>query len=145
MSLVNAPNPEEVRGPRAQRVRKVLKILTLGLRTVLTLLPLTQMIIIGMFSGMLAVLSYGLVQTVANGTYQIRQMIVTGAMSAKMEPGMWLQLFSDIEKWPKAETFFFTKEESGAEAVDRAIEVRFNDSSLCDVSGTLRIILPNSQ
>ena len=71
-------------------------------------------------------------------------MVVTGAMSAKMEPGMWLQLFSDIEKWPKAETFFFTKDEVGTEVVDRAIEVRFNDGSLCDVSGTLRIILPSS-
>ena len=57
------------------------------------------------------VLGKGLVETVANGTYQIRQMVITGTMKAKMEPGMWLRLFSDIKTWPKAQTFFFTKDE----------------------------------
>ena len=87
----------------------------------------------------------GLVETVANGTYQIRQMVITGTMKAKMEPGMWLRLFSDIKTWPKAQTFFFTKDKEGGESADNSIEVRFNDGSLCDVSGTMRIILPSSE
>ncbi len=168
MSLLNPPNPKPRRGPATGKVSKavveMLKAFSRGLGTSLTLLPLTRVIIIGMISGLLAALSYGLVRTVDSGTYQIRQMIVTGHMSAKMQPGMWLQLFSNIETWPKAETFFFTKEQRGTETVDRAIEVRFNDGSLCDVSGmriilfwyqqdgslcdvsgTLRIILPSSE
>ena len=58
---------------------------------------------------------------------------------------MWLRLFSDIKTWPKAQTFFFTKDEEGGESADNSIEVRFNDGSLCDVSGTMRIILPSSE
>ena len=33
----------------------------------------------------------------------------------------------------------------GGESADNSIEVRFNDGSLCDVSGTMRIILPSSE
>ena len=69
-------------------------------------------------------------------------MIVTGKMDAKLQPGMWLQLFSDIVTWPKAETFFFANDETGSTG---PMEIRFNDGSLCDVSGTLRVILPNSE
>ena len=58
---------------------------------------------------------------------------------------MWLRLFSDIKTWPKAQTFFFTKDKEGGESADNSIEVRFNDGSLCDVSGTMRIILPSSE
>ncbi len=57
-------------------------------------------------------------------------------------PGMWPQIFSNIVTWPKAETFYFMNEKTGSAP---AIEVRFNDGSLCDVSGTLRIILPSSE
>ncbi len=148
MSLLNQKRPEGVRGPATGKVGKavfkILEIFSRALRARLMLLPLTRIILIGMAVSALAAVSFGLVQTVENGSYQIRQMIVTGTMSAKMEPGMWLRLFSGIETWPKAETFFFTKTERGTETVDRAIEVRFNDGSLCDISGTLRIILPSS-
>ena len=51
-------------------------------------------------------------------------MIVTGKMDAKLQPGMWLQLFSDIVTWPKAETFFFANDETGSTG---PMEIRFND------------------
>lgn len=90
-------------------------------------------------------IGYGLFETVDQGHYQVRQVIVSGKMDAKLSPGMWLQLYSDMVTWSKAETFFFTTDDSEAASIDRAIEVRFNDGSLCDVSGTLRIILPSSE
>lgn len=49
-----------------------------------------------------------LTETVEKSTYQVKQTAITGTMSAKMTPGLWLQLFGDIDTWPKAETFFFT-------------------------------------
>ena len=58
-------------------------------------------------------LSGALVSTVKKGTYQIRQMIITGTMRAKLDPGMWPRLLSDIVTWPKAQTFFFTKDVEG--------------------------------
>ncbi len=54
--------------------------------------------------------------------------------------------FARLNKtWPKAQTFFFTKDDEGGATADDSIEVRFNDGSLCDVSGTMRIILPSSE
>ncbi len=83
-------------------------------------------------------------ETVEKGTYQIKQAAITGKMSAKMTPGLWMQNFGDIDVWPKAETYFFTHDNDtkGDSDVDTSIEVRFNDGSVCKISGTLRIILP---
>ncbi len=87
-----------------------------------------------------------IIETVDKGTYQIKQAAVSGKMSAKMTPGIWAQLFGDIDVWPKAQTFFFTSESDvkGDTAADTSIEVRFNDGSICNISGTARIVLPTS-
>lgn len=105
----------------------------------------------GMFFGLLAVVivvaiicASSLVETVEKGTYQIKQAAVTGKMSAKMTPGLWAQLFGDIEVWPKAETFYFTFDIGEGKKVDQSIEVRFCDGSVCKISGTLRVIMPAS-
>ena len=88
-----------------------------------------------------------IIETVDKGTYQIKQAAITGKMSAKMVPGVWLQMFGDIDPWPKAETFFFTADKDGKDDtdVDMSIEVRFNDGSLCKVSGTARVLLPTTE
>ncbi len=84
-------------------------------------------------------------ETVEKGTYQVKQAAITGTMSAKMDPGLWFQNFGDITAWQKAETFYFTADEVEGAAHDQSIEVRFNDGSLCHISGTMRIILPTSE
>ncbi|MBU2579903.1 hypothetical protein KKF19_03055 [Patescibacteria group bacterium] len=84
-------------------------------------------------------------ETVKKGTYQIKQAAVTGKMSAKMVPGLWLQLFGDIQVWPKADTFYFTADSEEGEGKDQSIEVRFNDGSLSRISGTVRITMPTSE
>jgi regulator of protease activity HflC (stomatin/prohibitin superfamily) len=88
-----------------------------------------------------------ILETVEKGTYQIKQAAISGTMDAKMTPGMWLQNFGDIDVWPKAETYFFTHDNDtkGDSDTDTSIEVRFNDGSVCKISGTLRIILPNTK
>jgi len=85
--------------------------------------------------------------TVDKGTYHIKQAAVSGTMSAKMTPGIWLQAFGDIDVWPKADTFFFTHDNDveGDVDADTSIEVRFNDGSLCNISGTARIIMPTTE
>ncbi len=122
-----------------------LKIFGAGAWKLFRLLRFKRLLWIGAILAVVAILNRGLVATVETGTFQVRQMIVTGELSAKLEPGMWLKLFSNIVTWPKAETFFFTDSEVSGEEIDRAIEVRFNDGSLCDVSGTLRVVLPISE
>lgn len=95
----------------------------------------------------LLISSSKLVETVEKGTYQIKQAAVTGKMSAKMTPGLWAQVFGDIEVMPIADTFFFTHDNDTKDDVDEdtSMEVRFNDGSLCKISGTLRIIMPKSE
>lgn len=88
-----------------------------------------------------------LVDTVEKGTYQIKQAAITGKMDAKMTPGLWWQGFGDIDVWPKAETYFFTSDNDtkGDIDADTSMEVRFNDGSLCKISGTTRIIMPTTK
>ena len=120
----------------------VAKLGRLILKGLLKLPSLGWILSVGALLVTLSVVVAGLSSTVQKGTYQIRQMVVSGTMDAKMDPGMWVRLFSDIGTWPKAETFFFTQDLEGGDERDQSIEVRFNDGSLADVSGTVRIILP---
>lgn len=83
--------------------------------------------------------------TVEKGTYQIKQAAVTGRMDAKMTPGLWLRLFGDIQVWPKAATYYFTADKEEGTHDDQSIEVRFNDGSMCRVSGTMRILFPTDK
>ncbi len=153
MGLLDEPKPRPERERSAENAKNAamaflgacLKATRLSSRISSTgalLLSFKQFAAVGSILGMLTVLGYGIVETVSQDSYQVRQMVVSGKMDAKLMPGMWLQLFSNIVTWPKAETFFFVSDESGSA---QAIEVRFNDGSLCDVSGTLRIILPSSE
>jgi len=102
---------------------------------------------IGMFLIIGLICAGSLVETVEKGTYQIKQAAITGDMSAKMTPGLWGQYFGDIDVWPKAETYFFTADNDTKGDVDEdtSIEVRFNDGSMCKISGTLRIIMPTTE
>jgi len=116
----------------------------ISLKMTITLILLAITVIVGLL------LSRMIVATVEKGTYQIKQAAVTGKMSAKMTPGLWLRLFGDIQVWPKAATFYFTAEEEEGEGregsnQDRSIEVRFNDGSVCAVSGTMRIVFPTDK
>lgn len=88
-----------------------------------------------------------IVDTVEKGTYQVKQAAVTGTMDAKMTPGLWLQAWGDIDVWPKADTFFFTHDNDteGDVDIDTSMEVRFNDGSMCKISGTARVIMPTTK
>lgn len=87
-----------------------------------------------------------IIETVEKGTYQIKQAAISGTMTAKMSPGLWMQYWGDIDTWPKAETFFFTHDKDTKDDVDAdsSIEVRFQDGSVCKISGTARVIMPTS-
>jgi len=110
----------------------------MGLKSMITLGFVAVLVVVGLFSLPM------IVDTVEKGTYQVKQAAVTGAMDAKMTPGLWLQAWGDIDEWPKAETFFFTHDNdtAGDVDVDTSMEVRFNDGSMCKISGTARVIMP---
>ena len=83
-----------------------------------------------------------LLETVDKGTYHVIQRPVTGTMEAKMETGMYGQVFSNVYTWPKSQTFFFTSDADEGTKHDQSIEVRFNDGSLANLSGTTRVLMP---
>ena len=109
---------------------EVIKQVAVGARALFSALPMIRIVPLGAILIVAAIFGKGIVETVANGTYQIRQMVVTDTMKAKMEPGMWLRLFSDIETWPKAQTFFFTKDAEGGECADNRIQGPINQCAL---------------
>jgi len=86
-----------------------------------------------------------LIETVDKGTYHVIQRPVSGTMEAKMKTGMYGQLFSNVYTWPKSQTFFFTSDAEEGDKHDQSIEVRFNDGSLANLSGTIRVLLPTGQ
>lgn len=106
---------------------------------------LRTLIVFGLILLLAFTLGGRIFETVEKGTYQVKQAAITGTMSAKMTPGLWFQNFGDITKWDKAETFYFTADKAEGESFDQSIEVRFNDGSLCHISGTMRIILPTNE
>jgi len=82
--------------------------------------------------------------TVDRGTYHIKQAAVSGEMSAIMNPGVYARNFGDIQVWPKADTFHFTKDNDEGEKKDQSIVVRFGDGSTANISGTIRISMPTN-
>ncbi|MCP3995282.1 MAG: hypothetical protein GY722_09485, partial [bacterium] len=106
---------------------------------------LRTLIVFGLILLLALTLGGRIFETVEKGTYQVKQAAVTATMSAKMTPGLWFQNFGDITQWDKAETFYFTADKVEGASHDQSIEVRFNDGSLCHISGTMRIILPTNE
>jgi regulator of protease activity HflC (stomatin/prohibitin superfamily) len=92
------------------------------------------------------VVAGGLYNVVPAGFYQISQQWFTGSVDAKMEPGLWFPIGHTWD-WPKEKTFFFTHDKDGKHDTDKnySIEVRFNDGSICNISGTCRVIFPQSR
>jgi regulator of protease activity HflC (stomatin/prohibitin superfamily) len=119
---------EEIRIPKIP-VKGIIKIV------VVIAILITAFVVIG-----------GLYNVVPAGYYQISQQWFTGSVNAKMEPGLWFPIGHTWD-WPKEKTFFFTHDQDHKEdnKKDASIEVRFNDGSICNISGTCRVIFPTDR
>jgi hypothetical protein len=83
--------------------------------------------------------------TVDKGTYHVKQAALSGDMSAIMQTGVYGRWFGDVQVWPKADTFYFTKDADEGEKKDQSITVRFVDGSTAQISGTVRITMPTNE
>lgn len=106
---------------------------------------IVKILILGAVLSFLLSISSKLFETVEQGTYQIKQAALSGSMSAKMDPGIWLQMFGDISVWTKAETFYFTSDKDEGADRDQSVEVTFVDGSKANISGSMRILMPASE
>lgn len=101
----------------------------------------------------LGIAGKNLIEEVEAGTYHIIQ-YPNGKVEAKTEPGYYLQWFGTVTVWPRAVTYNFMEqtaqvlEETGNATKTLGvinsppIEVRFNDGSVADIGGSIRIDLP---
>ena len=103
--------------------------------------------LIGLVAVVIGVLFVGCqcFNTVDRGSYHIKQAAVSGQMSAIMTPGVYARNFGDIQVWPKADTFYFTKDADEGDKKDQSITVRFVDGSTAQISGTVRITIPTNE
>jgi regulator of protease activity HflC (stomatin/prohibitin superfamily) len=91
-----------------------------------------------------ATLIRGTYSVVPAGQYEVKRTWVTGSVDVKMTPGFWLT-FGTVQRWPVAETFFFTGDKYEGKSYDQSILVMFNDGTDCKISGTCRVVLPKSK
>lgn len=105
---------------------------------VLTIIGVVAIIILLVCAG-------SIFETVPMGSYQVKQAAVSGTVTSRMEPGLWMQNFGDIFTFPNSETFFFTADVKEGGPLDQSIEVTFADGSICNISGTARIMMPTTQ
>lgn len=81
---------------------------------------------------LVVVFSGWIFETNTFGNYQVKQAAITGNVTVRNEPGVYLQWFGDIYTYPISEDFDF--QEAG-------ITVRFNDGSIAKVKGTVKFKL----
>jgi len=88
--------------------------------------------------------SSSLFETNTAGFRQVKQAAVTGTLTCRLEPGMYTQMFGDIHTYKEASTFAFTTDGvEGARPIG-SLPTRFNDGTQANVSGSVRVMLPNT-
>lgn len=80
-----------------------------------------------------------IVETNEAGNVQVKQAAVSGTLSCKLNPGMWMQLFGAIHTYKEATTYHFSANSSRG---DSSLPTRFSDATRAQVSGTVRVLLP---
>jgi len=91
-----------------------------------------------------ALFSSSLVETNQAGYVQVKQAAITGTLTVRSDPGMYAQMFGGIHTYKEASTYHFTADSDSGEARDQSLPTQFNDGAKARVSGSVRVLLPNS-
>lgn len=84
----------------------------------------------------LLAMSSMLFETNMAGYVQVKQAAGTGAMSVRVEPGVYPQMFSSIYTYKISDVYDFNEEQ---------ISVRFQDSATANISGQIKYRLPTTE
>lgn len=95
----------------------------------------------------LIAISGSLLETNNMGYYQIKQAAISGTMSVRNKPGMYLQMFGSIIQYQVSDEVYFSKhkEDGGSGADAAAVKVRFNDGGTADISGSIKFRLSTKE
>ena len=113
---------------------------------ILRVLGKTKYIIISavVLFGLIMFFMDSLIGNVDANEYQVKQAFMTGELSAHLTPGWYLKAMGTIYRFPKTETVYFTRDNIDNPANLGPVTVTFSDNSRCDISGTVRVIMPTS-
>lgn len=113
---------------------------------ILRVLGKTKYIIISavVLFGLIIFFMDSLIGNVDANEYQVKQAFMTGELSAHLTPGWYLKAMGTIYRFPKTETVYFTRDNIDNPANLGPVTVTFSDNSRCDISGTVRVIMPTS-
>ncbi len=76
------------------------------------------------------------------GYYQIRQDIVSGELSVKRDFGIYFNGIKKVTTYQIESSYTFSNNTKEENVIGRAIQVRFNDGGIGDISGDFRFRLP---
>jgi len=90
-----------------------------------------------------AALSSQIVETNNSGFYQVKQEFISGKMSVRSEPGLYLRMFGNITTYGISDTFYFSKSdlEGGTGEESQPITVQFRDGGTAQISGSIKFRL----
>lgn len=106
---------------------------------------LASLIVVGLFIFM--TISSSVLETNKSGYYQVKQAAVTGKISVKNKPGMYLQNFGDIFTYQVSDIYYYSKhvEDKQGHSFAEPITVRFNDGGTADITGSLKFRLSRNE
>jgi len=93
----------------------------------------------------IATLSSSILETNESGYFQIKQAAITGDMSVRFSEGTYFQWFGKISPYKNVATVGIGSEKGEGSADIEAVPVIFNDGSKAEISGLVRIKLPNTE
>jgi regulator of protease activity HflC (stomatin/prohibitin superfamily) len=85
-----------------------------------------------------------LAETNQAGYVQVKQAAITGTLTVRSDPGMYGQFFGSIHTYKEASTFHFTVDPDMGDKRDQSLPTQFNDGAKARVSGSVRVLLPNT-
>jgi len=86
-----------------------------------------------------------IVETNNEGYFQVKQAALSGDMSVRLSPGLYFQNFGTIWTYKRVATVGFGEQKGEGSADIPAIPVIFNDGSKANISGLVRVRLPDNQ
>lgn len=97
---------------------------------------------VGVFLLLLLTFSGKIFQTNQTGHFQVKQAAISGDVTVRTRPGVYFQNFGTIYDYKNVATVGFGRVKGEGSADIEPIRVIFNDGSLADVSGLVRVTLP---
>jgi hypothetical protein len=98
----------------------------------------------GVLAIIMLIMMGSILETNKAGYFQVKQAAITGKMTVRFNPGTYFQTFGTISDYKNVATVGIGEHHIGEGSADiDAVDVIFNDGSKAQISGLIRVKLPN--